>query len=96
MARITEKTMLTDANGNLIAQYYDAENDEFVAMGEKQDVILKNRNVEEIIVFDALAITDTSSYISGDIDVSKYKKIFFTARNELNQPIDVAPQYGGR
>src|SRR5690606_26617777 len=59
------------------------------------DVRLTGRNVEEVIFFDALAITDNSIYRSDLIDLSKYEKVLFVAINTHDQPIDLWFQIGG-
>lgn len=47
------------------------------------------RNVEQVYIFNALAITDTLAKDSGFIDVSKYRNYALIAMSTLNQSVDI-------
>lgn len=48
---------------------------------------LKGRKVEEVIFFNALAITDLSFYRSDPTDISKYDEMTFLAHNSHDQDV---------
>jgi hypothetical protein len=50
---------------------------------------LSGRNVEEVRSFNAEAITDTTSHLSANVDLSKYKKIRMFALSTLDQPVQL-------
>lgn len=56
---------------------------------------ITGREVEELIFFDALAITDTDYKVSATIDLKKYKKVSFYAYNSLDQTVKLFPQISG-
>lgn len=55
---------------------------------------LKDRNVEEKILFQGKAITDTVFYASPIISVSPYEKVSFLVNSTLDQPITIYFQIG--
>lgn len=57
--------------------------------GEPNKVQVSGRNVEEIVVFDSLAVTDTEYRSSSTLDLSKYNSFSIMARMSLDQDIHV-------
>jgi len=61
-------------------------------VNSEKSMQLTGRNVEEIVVFNALAITSTTAQTSNEIGLSKYKDIFIYAYDTHNQDITASVQ----
>ena len=48
---------------------------------------LAGRGIEDIVAFNALAITSTTAQFSAEIDLSKYRQVFWYAFDSHNQDI---------
>lgn len=92
MANPSDKQMLRDANGDLIPQYWDVVAGDFKPLTGSdgaQDTRLTGSNVEELYLIESLALTDTSTFNSGEIDVSRYKKVLLLGRNSHDVDIQI-------
>lgn len=50
---------------------------------------LVSRPIEEVVVWNALAITNTTAIYSPTIDLSKYRQVLFIVINTLDQPVKI-------
>lgn len=79
MATHEDKQMLRDANGDLIPQYWDIQDEEFkplTGQNGAQDTRLTGSKVEEVYSKENLKITEGSSFRERGLDFTDYKEIF--------------------
>jgi hypothetical protein len=63
-------------------------------MGTKEKISkmsLTGRNIEEVIVYNALAITNTAAIYSAQLDLSQYRSIEIFLSSTLDQTVDFGP-----
>ncbi|MBW2672573.1 MAG: hypothetical protein JRD89_04040 [Deltaproteobacteria bacterium] len=84
------RVLLYDANGNPLLTAVNPGNVKVVNPdAEAVPTKLTGRNVTKVMIFDALAITDTDIHFSTVFDISSYKRISLWAKNTHDQDVEL-------
>jgi len=75
--------MLTDKDGNFIPQLWDPSQNKFIPWDGK--VQQSGSIVEEVVLVNAMAITDTGNKFSSFVDVSRFREIDVLVENSLTK-----------